>query len=128
MLIRIDGVITSVDQSHFEIDKRISGDRTACGGFDDSFFDRGPEILRNRTAEDLVDPFKPTASGKRLEDALTVAELAAPTRLFLMPALNLDLLCDRFFIRNLRRMQSHLNVIAVIQLRYHRFDMQLARA
>ena len=114
MLVRIDRVIAAVDQRDLEIDQRITGDGAALRGFDNSFFDRRTEILRNRAAEDFVDPFKSAAAFERLEDTFAIAELPASAGLFLMAALNFDLLRDRFLVRNFRRMKRDLDVISIV--------------
>src|SRR5690348_9904909 len=101
MLVRVDRVITAVDQCHAEIDERISRDGAALSCFDNSFLDCRPEVLRDRTAEDLIDPFETRSAIERLEDAFAIPELTASARLFLVPALDLDLLRDRFLVRNL---------------------------
>ncbi len=60
---------------------------------------------------------------------LAIAKLAASAGLFLMTALNLDLLRDRFLIRNFRRMKRDLDVITVCSSFFDdRFDMKLARS
>src|SRR5690606_18549460 len=114
MLVGVNRVITPIYESYFEIDERIPCDGSRGGGLENPFFDRGPEVLRNGAAKDLVDPFKSGPAVERFKDHLAVPELAAAARLFLVPPLNLGRLRDGLFIRDLRRMQCDLNVIAVL--------------
>jgi len=58
-------VIAAVNQCDFEINQRITGDCAALRGFDDAFFNRRTEILRNRAAgrkafRAAMDKAKPT--------------------------------------------------------------------
>ena len=127
VLVGIDGVIRAVDQLHFEIDQRITGDRSAVRGFDDSFFDRRPKLLRHRAAEDLVFENKPAAARQRLKDDFAIAKLSAAAGLFLVPALHFGALRDRFLVRNFRRMQRHFDAVTLLQFLDDRFDVKLAR-
>src|SRR5688500_15445825 len=128
MLVGIYGVITAVDERNAEIDERISRHGPALRGFDNAFFDRRTEVLRYRPAEDLVHPLETRTAFERLEDHLTIAELPASAGLFLMAALDLDLLRDRFLVRHFRRMQRDLDVITILQLIDNRLDVKLSGA
>ena len=114
MFVRIDRVRASVDQRHFKINERITRDGSALRGFDNAFFDRGTEVRGNASPEDLVNPFESAASFKRFEDTFAIAELSASARLFLVSALNFDLLRNGFLIRNFRRVKRYFDVIAVV--------------
>src|SRR5258708_28470308 len=109
MLVRTDCLIAAVDHRYLKIDQRVTRNRSALRCLDDSFLDGGPEILRHRAAKDLVHPFETSAAIERFEDAFAITELSAPTGLFLVAALHLDLLSDRFLVRHLRRMQGDLD-------------------
>ena len=103
VLIGVDRVVTSIDQRDAKVYEGIACNGSALRGFDYSFLHGGTEILRDRAAEDLIDPFETRPAIKRFKDHFTVSELTAATGLFLMPALNFDLLRDRLLVRNLRR-------------------------
>jgi hypothetical protein len=94
--------------------------------FDDSFLDRGTEILRDRTAKDLIDPFETGTRGQRFKDTFAISELSAPARLFLVTSLDFYLLRDRFLVRNFRRMQCDLDVISLFEFLDDSLDMKLA--
>ena len=127
MFVGIYVVITAVNQSNFEIYERITGNRAVLRGFDDSFFNRRTEILRNRAAEDFVNKFKTAAAFERFKNAFAIAELSASAGLFFVSSLNFDLRRNRFFIRNFRRMQRDFDVITVFQFINDRFDVKLSR-
>src|SRR5688572_4067288 len=128
MLVGIDRVIATVDKRDAKIDKRIAGYRTALCSLDDPFFHGRSEVLRDRTAEDLVYPFETGSAIEWFKDALAIPELPASAGLLLVPALYLDLLGDRFLVRHLGRMQRDLDVISIVQFRDDRFNVKLARA
>jgi len=90
--------------------------------------DRRPELLRHRATKDLVFENKTTTARHWLKHTLAIAKLPTTARLFLMPSLNLGALRDRFFVRNLRRMQRNFNAVTFLQLLDHRLDVQLSRA
>ena len=128
VFVTVNCVIAAVDQSHLKIDQRITGDGTTGSGFDDAFFDGGAKILRNRTAEDLVDPFETGTAFERLKYAFAIAKLSASARLFLMSALNFDLCRDGLFIRNLRRMERDFDVVPLFEFLDDRLNMKLPTA
>src|SRR5438309_6407328 len=115
MFVRVDGVIAAIDQSHFKIDERISGNGPRCCCLKNAFLDRRPEVLRNAAAKDLIDPFKTFAAPFWLKYDLAISKLSASAGLFLVSTLNLDRLRDGFLIRDLRRVKCDLDVESILQ-------------
>ena len=127
MLVRVNGVITAVDEGHLKINKRVTGNGTAGGCLDNAFLDRRAEILRHCTAKDLIHPLKSGPALQRFKNDLAIAKLSAAARLFLVPALDLDLLGDGFLVRYLWRVQRYLDVIAVGKFFDDSLNMKLSR-
>jgi hypothetical protein len=99
---RVDGVVRAVGQRHPEIHHRVARQPAALRRFADPLLDGGPEVLRDRAAEDLVGELEAGAAGQRLELDPAIAELAAPAGLLLVrPLRGADLLLDRFEVGNL---------------------------
>ena len=73
-----------------------SSDGAGCGGLNYAFLDRWAEILRNRSAKDLIHPFKSATAFERLKYALAITKLAASAGLLFMTTLDLDRCGDRF--------------------------------
>src|SRR4051812_130974 len=94
--------------------------------FDDSFFDGRPELLRYRAAEDLVFEDKAVAARQWFKDALAIAELPAPTRLFLVTPLHLGPLSNCFFVRDFGRVQHHFDAVTFFEFVDDRLDVYLA--
>jgi hypothetical protein len=55
-------MIRTIDQLDFEIDQRVTGDGAMSRGFDDSFFNCRPELLRDRSAKNFVFKFETSAA------------------------------------------------------------------
>ena len=121
-------MIRAIDQLRLEIHERVTGNRAVRGSFDNAFLDRRAILLWHCAAKNLVFKDKSFTARQRFEDHLAIAKLSAPAGLFLMPALHLGALRNRFFVRNFRRMQHHLNAVTLLQLLDDGFDMDLAGA
>jgi hypothetical protein len=93
---RRDGAVGQRDP---EIHDRVPRQPAALGGFPDSLLDGRTEVLRNRSAEDLVDELEPAAARQGLQFDPAVPELPAPSGLFLVTPLDGgDSSLDRFEI------------------------------
>ena len=119
-------MVRAVNEDGLEVNHRVAGNRAALRGLDDALLDGGAELLRDGAAENLVLEDEAAAARQRLEHHLAVAELPAPARLLLVAALHLGARRDRLLVGNLRRVQSHFDVVAVLQLLDYGLDVQLA--
>src|SRR5215213_4183227 len=119
-------MVRTIDQLHLEVDQGITSNRSRFRGLDDSFLDRRTELLRHRATKDLVFENETTTTRQRLKHALAIAKLPATTSLLLVPSLNFNALRDRLFVRDLWRMQRHLNAVTLLQLLDHSLDVQLS--
>src|SRR5580765_7358848 len=79
--VRVDIVITAVEQRRLDIDHRITGQHSAFERFLNALVDRFDEFLRYRPANDLVDEFVPGPRWLRIEINLRVSVLTATTGL-----------------------------------------------
>src|SRR5437016_5898792 len=98
------------------------------GGFDDSFFNRRTILLRHGATENLIFENESFAAWQRFKDDFAIAKLSATAGLFLVTALHLSALRDRFFVGNFRRMQHHFDAVALLQFLDDSFDVDLARS
>ena len=128
VLVGVDRVVRAVDERHLEVDERVAGDGAVRRGLDDALLDGRAELLRDGAAEDLVLEDEAAAARQRLEDDLAVAELPAPAGLLLVAALHLGARRDGLLVGDLRRVERHLDVVAVLQLLDDGLDVELARA
>ena len=128
VFVGIDRVIRAVDQLHLKIDQRITGDRAAGSGFNNSFFDRGAKLLRNGAAENLVFENKPSPRGNGSKTHFAIAKLSAAAGLFLVTALDFGALRDRFFVRHLWRMKRHFDAVTLLQFLDDCLNVKLAGA
>ena len=126
--VRVDVVIRAVVQDHPEVDDREAGEISTLRRFHDALFHRRNVVLRNRAAEDLVDELEVAAARQRLHLDLAIAELAVAAALLLVASLHVGAPANGLAIRNLRRLQVHLGVVAVLQLGDDDFDVLLAGA
>src|SRR5262249_18741482 len=102
---RIDVVIFAVIENGAKISHRKSRKVTADGRVPDPLFNGRNPVLRNRTAENVVNEFDPLATLDRFELHAAYAELAVTARLLLVFALRVSFAANRFAVRNLRRLQ-----------------------
>src|SRR5579863_2491032 len=119
-------MVLAIEQTHPEIDHWISGEITATPGILNAFFHRWTVVVRNRAAEDLVDEVELGAALHRLDLDPAVRELAASAGLLLVAAVTLGGLEDGFPVGNLRLVQDHIDVVAVLELGDGDLDVLLA--
>src|ERR1044071_7649497 len=100
-LIRVDFVIATKYEPHFNVDHFITGEETTLHRVANSLLDRLDVFPRNRTASDLILKHK-TFTGRRLDLDLDVSVLTATTRLFFVNLFTRSGLGDRLAISNLR--------------------------
>ena len=125
---RIDVVIRAVVNGTLEIDHRKAREKAVGGRFHDSLFHRGNEIARNGAAENFIGEFELAAAREGLQANPAIAELAVAAGLFLVPALDFGPATNGFAIRNLRRVQLHVDAVALLQTADDDFDVLLAAA
>src|SRR5207249_1526789 len=97
-----------------EIDQRITCDSAVGRGLNNSFFNRGPKLLRNRTAKDFIFKGKATAARQWFKDNLAIPKLSAAAGLLFVPALHFGALSNRLFVRHFGRMQHHFHVVTLL--------------
>ena len=108
-------VILAVIQLYFEIDHGIARQVPGRGGLDNAFLDRRYVGLRNRAAKDFVDELEPTPVSERFHADTAITKLPVPAGLLLVAALHLGAPADRLAIRNLRRLELDLHVVAFLK-------------
>src|SRR5215471_8472685 len=106
----------AVDQFHFEIYQRITGNCAAGRSVFDPLFNRRSPVLRDRSAKYLVDKLKATATRQPFENASRFGELAAAAGLLLMASDDFSTTFESFEIGHLRLVQFNLYAIASLQL------------
>src|SRR5262249_1277513 len=92
-----------------------------------ALFYRGPPLLRNRPAKNLIDELEPPAAGERLKDTGCLAELTAPSGLLLVPPDHFRTAAERFKVCNFGGMQLHLHAVSCFQPGDGHLDMSLSR-
>src|SRR5690242_14330590 len=105
----------AVDDSDANIHDRIAGDNTALQRLLDTLFDARDKLLRNRSANDLVDKFKALTGLQRLDFQLAVAILAGTACLALKGNAGRRLAMDAFAIGHLGRAEVGLHPIGSLQ-------------
>src|SRR5690606_20015077 len=95
---RVDAVIAAEEAFGLEVDHGEAGDDPALRRLLDALVDRGDELAGDDAADDRVDEVVALATPARAEPHVAVAELTAPARLFLVPAMALGGGPDRFTI------------------------------
>src|SRR5690242_6472264 len=107
-------MITAVVYDDLEINHRVAGEITACGRFDNAFLNRRDEVARNGSAENFAGKLEAATSGHRLHANFAIAELPVAAALLLVPPLRIGLAANGFAVWNLRRLERHLGVIALL--------------
>src|ERR1019366_10684118 len=87
-VLAVDGVGGAVNQPHPDVDDRVAADRPLLDGLPDSLLHRGPELLGDGAAEDLVLPFEAAATRQLLDLDGAVTVQAGSARLLLVAMLD----------------------------------------
>src|SRR5438445_8159920 len=93
----------AVVQDRFEVRERIAGDHTLQRLLPDALLYGGPEVARDRAADDARLEDHARANWQRLDLDEAVTELPMTTGLALVAALSLCLRADRLAVRDARR-------------------------
>ena len=115
-------------KSRAEIDHRETRQIAARGGFADSALHRRNPVAGNRAAENIIDELDALAAFDRLHLDAADAELPVATGLFLVLAFGVGLAANGFAIRHLGRLQREIDVVALVELGHHDFNVLLARS
>ena len=94
----------------------------------DAGFNRRDPLTGNGPAGDLVDKLKAFATRQWLHLNNAIAELAVPAGLLFVPAANLGVLTQTFFVGRRWRRGRNLNIEAPFQSLQHRAQVRLALA
>ncbi len=89
---------------------------------------RGNELAGNGAADHFIDEFEPLAALERFDAQEHFPELPCAARLFLVAAMSLSLLRDRFPIRNAGRMGVHVHAVALGHSLEQNAHVELAHA
>ena len=119
-------MVRPVDQLDLKIDHRITSQRATRRRVPNPLLNRRPPLLWNCPTKYPVNKLEAFATWQRRKDTLTISKLAAPACLLLVAPLDLDTPPEGFTVWNLRRMEHHLDVVAIFQFRDDRFDVLLA--
>src|SRR5258707_5707507 len=92
----------------------------------DALLDGGNPVLRDGPAEDIVDELDALAALDRLHFDAAYAELTVAAGLFFMLAFDVGFAADGFAVRDFGRLQSEIDVIALVELGDDNFNVLLA--
>ncbi len=125
---RVHGMVLPVVDRRLEVHHGESREEPFDARLLDPFLDRGDEVLRNGSSEDLVRELELRATRKGLEADPAVRELTVASGLLLVAAVGLERSVDGLAIRDLRRMERHFDAEFLLQPRDRDLDMELPRA
>ena len=118
----------AVDQLDLEVHHWVAGDGAARRRVLNALLDRGPPLLRDRAAEDLVNELESSAPRQPFEHAGSFGELAAAPCLFLVTSDNFGAAPESFEISDLGRMKLDFNTVPAFQFVHSDFNVSLSRA
>src|ERR1700678_1780923 len=121
-------MIGAVVNRTLKINHGKSGEIPTRSRFHDSLFNGGNEISRNGAAENLIGELELGAAREGLQANPAIAKLAVAAGLFFVTALHFRPATNGFAIGNFRRVQFHVDTVALLQAAYDHFDMLLAAA
>ena len=121
-------MILAIVQDGAEVHDRKSRQESAGSGIADALLHRRNPVFRDGAAEDIVDELHALAALDRLHLDAANAELAVPTGLLFVLAFHVGFAANGFAVRDFGRLQSEINVIALVELGDDHFNMLLAGA
>src|SRR4030095_13253894 len=126
-VVRVDCVKLSVNQLHFEVDHRITGDRPSRRGILYSLLHRRSPLLRYGATKNLIDELETFAPRHAFKYASRFGKLTAASSLFLVPPDDFSAAPERFEVGNFGRMNFNFDAVPSLQLIHCDFDVSLSR-
>ena len=127
-VVGIDRVVLAVEQGHPDVDHRITRHHALGHRVDDSLLHRGPEVLGDRAAEDLVLPDETFAARGRADLDDTDAVLPVASRLLDVATFGAGLAVHGLAIWNAGRGGGRFDTIFALQLLEDHVEVYIAQA
>ena len=121
-------MILAVIQGCLQADQRVAGENALLHRVAQALFDRGEEVLRNRTAEHFFGEDHLVRLFLRLEADPHVTELTGTAGLLLVAAVGLNLALDFLAVCDAGRSKLGVNAEAALQLGAEHVDLDVALA
>ena len=119
-------MIRTIVQDDFEIDSRIPCDNAFFPCLQNSFFDGGYVVLRDRPSKNLILEFEVFSPGKGLHFDVHMPILTPSTCLLFVFVLDIRFSLDRFFIGNFRRFELDIDIESFLKPVGNDLNMELA--
>src|SRR5205814_9390329 len=118
-------VVAAVKDRRLEVNNWMTSNESARCRLQNSLLHRWHKLPRNRATEDLAGKHNTASPRQRLHPNPAIAELPMTSRLLLVSPLRFGLATNRLAVRHLRRLQHHLRVVTLLQLRDNRLNVRL---
>src|SRR5919204_40986 len=122
----VDRMRRPVEQADLDVDQWIAREDALLHGLADALLHRRPEILWDRSAEDLVFPDESGPAWHRRDLDHAMAVQACATRLLLVLLFRAGTACDRLLVGHLRNRQRPLNPVLALHLFQDHVQVHLA--